>query len=473
MKARGTVAVPAVLALNLAATLVTGLVTLRDFPNSADEYSYCLSAEIFSEGRLSVPSPRPRESFDFTHVLNDGRFYGKYPPGWPLLLSAGTLLGTPWIVNPVLGTLTLLTVYLTARRHFSPAIANIALFSTLCNPYFVFNSASYFSHSSCLFFTALAVHFYFEYLSDSAPRTGALLFGLSAGAAFLIRPYTAAALLAPLAAHLFVDAASRKRWGTLAKCLPFMAIPAVLFVALFLAYNAAQTGNPFLQPFQKYDPSDTPSLGGMIGELGPRLRDHLALRLLDLSLWLPLAPFFVLAFLASREARANSKGVLLVTMFLALLASYVPYWGSGIFQYGPRYLYEASGALVIVSACVASRYARGGALILAGMLLVNASTFVTATRHHGRDVRERMELYDAVKRQGISGAVVFLKTGSGTMPPGDLTRNGIRFDGPVLYAHDRGALNDRVLEEHPGRKGYSFEYDRAAKRGKLVPLPGR
>jgi len=82
--------------LNLGLTLFTALVTLRDFPNSADEYSYLISAQLFSEGRLWVPSPEPREFFNFFHVINDGRYYGKYSPGWPLILSLGVLLNTPW-----------------------------------------------------------------------------------------------------------------------------------------------------------------------------------------------------------------------------------------------------------------------------------------------------------------------------------------------------------------------------------------
>jgi hypothetical protein len=44
-------------------------------------------------------------------MVNNGKFYAWAPPGWPLLLLPGILLGVPWLVNPVLGALTLPVVY--------------------------------------------------------------------------------------------------------------------------------------------------------------------------------------------------------------------------------------------------------------------------------------------------------------------------------------------------------------------------
>src|SRR6185503_8855109 len=156
------VLVAGIVVLNLALTLLVEFRTLRNFPNSGDEYSYYVSAEIFARGRLSVPSPPSREFFDFTHVINDGKFYGKYPPGWPALLAVGVRLGVPWLVNPLIGALTLLVIDRLARRHFSPAVATTALLMCAANPYFIFTSASYFSHSSCLLFTTLFLHFLFN-----------------------------------------------------------------------------------------------------------------------------------------------------------------------------------------------------------------------------------------------------------------------------------------------------------------------
>ena len=85
----------------------TSQITLRNFPNSGDEYSYLISAKLFSDGKLSVPSPHHRKFFDFNHIVNDGKFYGKYSPGWPFFLMFGELLGFPGLVNVVFAVLTL------------------------------------------------------------------------------------------------------------------------------------------------------------------------------------------------------------------------------------------------------------------------------------------------------------------------------------------------------------------------------
>ena len=144
-----------VIAINLGLMLYTGQSTLRDFPNSGDEYAQYISALIFSEGKLSVPSPVPKDWFTFVHTINDGKFYSKYAPGWPLFLAAGIAAHVPWLMNPIFGSLTLLALYRIARRHYSVRAANLAVLCTLGNPFLIFNSASYFTHPSCLFFLCL------------------------------------------------------------------------------------------------------------------------------------------------------------------------------------------------------------------------------------------------------------------------------------------------------------------------------
>ena len=56
------------------------------------------------------------------------------------------------------------------------------------------------------------------------------------------------------------------------------------------------------------------------------------------------------------------------------------------------------------------------------------------------------------------------------MPPGDLTRNGTRFDGPVLYVQDLGPANARLLRAYPGRASFLYEFDERTRRGALLPF---
>jgi len=54
------------------------------------------------------------------------------------------------------------------------------------------------------------------------------------------------------------------------------------------------------------------------------------------------------------------------------------------------------------------------------------------------------------------------------MPEEDLTRNGTRFDGPVLYVIDRGMHNPELLKQFPGRRPYVFEYDHRRRTGTIT-----
>ena len=78
-----------------------------------------------------------------------------------------------------------------------------------------------------------------------------------------------------------------------------------------------------------------------------------------------------------------------------------------------------------------------------------------------------------MKREGVARAVIFLRTGSGTMDSRDLTRNGIRFDDdPVLYVLDLvKRLNQQVLDNYPDRTPFYFVYDEAKRRGTLLREP--
>ena len=77
-----------------------------------DENGYSFQARIFLQGKLMAePLPgtasggknMPPEISYENHVLISRGWFTHFPPGWPLLLAAGYLLGAPWVLNPLLG----------------------------------------------------------------------------------------------------------------------------------------------------------------------------------------------------------------------------------------------------------------------------------------------------------------------------------------------------------------------------------
>jgi len=462
----------AVLAINAALILYTERVTLRNFQNSGDEYAYWVSATLFSQGRMSAPPWEPRESFALYHTLNDDKFYGKYAPGWPFLLSLGMRVGLENLVNPLLGLLALVVIYQLGREAYSPGVGALALATTLANPFIVLNSASYHSHPSGLFALTVCALFVLRCVRQPKARMPYVLAGAFAGLALLIRPYTALAVSISLATVSIRLLRARLDpsafWGRLGLAL----LPVGISVGLLLAYDQAQTGNPLLQPFVKYDPDDglgrTPTSEGWSWAFS----HNVLTRGLEWSEWIPFAAVFLALPWASAEARKDACGRLLSTVAVGLFAAYIIYLRTPDNQYGPRYMYEASFAVFVLAGVCLSRLGRWrGLLILAGLVLANASLLVTQSDHHAREVRERMTLVDLVRRQRLSKAIVLVRTWSGSMPPQDLTRNGVDPEPAVLYALDRGTGNRALFDRYRGRRIYAFEYDRATRTGRLIAQP--
>ena len=82
----------------LASTVAWGV--FEAMPHLKDEHAYLFQAKVFAQGRITNPAPPMAEAFFVPYVVTrDGQQFGKYPPGYPLLLAAGVVLGRPWVVN--------------------------------------------------------------------------------------------------------------------------------------------------------------------------------------------------------------------------------------------------------------------------------------------------------------------------------------------------------------------------------------
>ena len=193
--------------VNGALILYTTYVTLKTFSLSPDEYAYQISAQLFSQGKIAIPSPQPSYFFNVLSCVNNGSFYGKYPPGWPVLLALGNHLGLDWLINPCFGLLSLIVIYFFIRTLFSPVIANTAMILTLALSYFIFNSSCLMPHASCLLLVTLAAYFL---LASGDTFVSFLGFGMTAGFAFLNRPFTALLALAPLVLYVIYKAFLRR-----------------------------------------------------------------------------------------------------------------------------------------------------------------------------------------------------------------------------------------------------------------------
>ena len=447
---------------------------LLDFPNSGDEYVYLFQAETYQQGRL-WNQPHPEAPFFRVHHIaqKEGKRVGRYPPGWPLLLAAAlSLRFPPGLVNPVLGALSILALYGLARRLFNPAVAVLSALSLLASSFFIFNGASYFSHTACGLLILLFVYCCVRRRQEGKAYW-ALLAGVFMGYAFLTRYFTAALAAAPAAVYLLRDR-PRKTLAT----ATLVALGALPFVFALLYYNSQVTGNPFLLVTNWIDPLDRPGFvkGDLLYGVKCTLRNFF-----DLVKWgspaiLPLFAFLILS------RRAGRENALAASMFLILVAGHFFYQTSGGNRYGPRYYYEGYPFLIltVMSGLGSERkpvtnsiWRRFFAIVLAAGFIAGIGTVPFIARIENRVINERLDLYRLVEREQLSHAVVFLETGTGALryfPPGDLTRNGLDFDRDVLYAWDRGQANQRLMAYYPGRSFYRYLRDAEQARGRLVRL---
>jgi hypothetical protein len=136
-------------------------------PLSMDEHAVLFQSRAFVEGRLSGQYPPwllewlVPEFFEgrfFKLAPASGEIAGVYWPGFSLLLVPFTALGVPWLLNPLIGGATVLTMHRLARKLLgSPEWAGYAVLLTIASPVIAINSISYYTMSAHLLASALYV----------------------------------------------------------------------------------------------------------------------------------------------------------------------------------------------------------------------------------------------------------------------------------------------------------------------------
>ena len=465
----------------LLASLISHFV-LDGVPHIQDSIAQLFHAKIVASGYLTAPSPPLREFFDYLTMINDGQWYSQYPPGHTLLLALGVILGVPWAINPLLGSLIIVAVYLLGKEFYGEVIGRLSALLTFFSPFILFMSSEFMNHSSSLFFTTVFVLFFVKSL-----RTGQFVHGLIAGAALgwvaCIRPYTAAAIAVPVLLYGLIQFFRRSR--ELKKPALGFVSSGLVFLALLLSFNYATTGDALLFGYEKLWGSQ---VGVGFGK-GPWVEPHTPMTGLRQTLsnlnginkylfeWpAPSLLFVVFLFFTGTT---NRWDVLLVSIFAALSIFYFFYW----FQdwcFGPRYLYEASSALIILTARgieqipVVWRDVLGFAtarntiritsvwilLLMFGLgLATNIPPHIESYGNSYWDVSG--EILKTVEERGIDRAVVFVRGGyeNGFIGNEPFLRNA------VIYVRDLGERNKEMMNLYP-----SYEYYLAAE-GRLDQLP--
>lgn len=447
-----------------------GVVSLDQFPNSADEFVYLFQAEDMSHGRFSSSAHELPEFFEFHHLLQkDGIWVGRFPPGYPMILSIAYILHLPpFVINLVLGLILLFCFHRFVNEVYNERIALWSLVILTFTGFFIFNSASFFSHVTSGLFSLLCVWMLYRYFGTQRMLSGVLA-GLFLGMVLITRYYTALLVILPFIAYAIYRLKAKSF-----RLFLFMTLGGIFPLAFLLLYNYSTTGNAFMLVTQ-WGFADE-ALGFVRGHTPARGLKFTLKRMAMFIYWcspqlLLLYGFYLIQKVRKfREAVDHPEDYL----FILLIIGYFFYYHSGGNQYGPRFYFEALPFLIVfVVVRVMNSGAKFPLALLISSLLFQVVKIPMIASHENEVIVERQDVYTQVHKEGISNAIVFISSDASVlrpMPPEDLNRNDKRYQNGVLYARDLGEKNIELVNYYPSRKFYRYVRDIDKAQGRLELL---
>ncbi len=493
----------AALAAGLGAAAVHYLV-LDGIPHVQDSIAYLWQARVFASGHLSLPSHPLAEFFTFRFMVNDGRWYTLFQPGWPMALALGVLGGLPGLVNPLLASLTVVGTWLLGRRTLGPMVGTVAAWLLAVCPFFPFMHGSMMSHglSAALGLWATVA------LLEGEARSGWVWYvvsGALVGALLVTRALDGLVTGLILGGYLLTRAADRPSWPRVREGLMFAAA-ATLLGSFQLYYNQSLTGSWRIWPQDRYFQLTEPNpechrLGfgpdvGCTREHGPDVgrggfwpRDAvrvtgIRMRALVGDLWgSPLG----LIVVALGMVLARSRGLMLTAMTLGPILGYGLYYYHGN-CFGARYYFGITPFAALLGASVVTRLAsrpgwlgRTLAAFLAGGLVVPSLAVEIPRRaeaYSGAYWGVHAGLGRLIEEQDLDSAVVITPRSRHGADLDDRDyRIGFVAMGPdvdhskVVVARDLGISNPQLAAYFTGRRFFRYRpWTGPRFVGRLMPL---
>ena len=239
---------PCLAALSFVLSVFIAVVVFERMPHVQDEAAFLFQARQLAALQASTPAP-PAEIEAHSYYLIDtyeGRWHATTKPGWPAVLALGVAIGAPWLVNPLLGALSVLLLHaLSLQLTNDRGTAHLVALLTAVSPWHLLLASSMMGHTLPLVLTAAGF-----LLVGKALHSDRWLLALAGGLAFgfgvLVRPVDG--LVVGTLAGLWILVERRLRLRLL---VPF-AVGCIAGTLPILPYNRAVTGSPLADPMQAY-----------------------------------------------------------------------------------------------------------------------------------------------------------------------------------------------------------------------------
>jgi hypothetical protein len=507
------------LIISLAAGAVCTVISLEVYdaiPHVQDEINYYFQGKIFASGQLYLDSPKLAEFFSFRFMVNDGRLYSLFQPGWPALLAIGHLFGVPHLVAPALASVATGLFFGTSRRLLGEVSGRWATLLLLSSSVFLFQQSSMMSHGPAATFGLGALYFavrFWQQIRQDAdqpepqePKKHHIAFLVAAGAClgylFCIRAGTAVAMAIPFGlAIVYLVARGELSW----KVIPWVVLGGMSTASLQFLYNWIMSGDLLTFPQARYFELTEPiadchrlGIGEGIGcrrEHGPDLGPNgftwtraveVTHQRMDQLRWDFFGTGFGVALVSLPffSRRIPAYKFLLLGFPLSLVGLYFFYYYHGN-CFGARYYYEAVPACIMLIAAGfqglflqvehAKSLPRVVRRVLFGAVLATALFFPAFSLLKERSVLwERYgdgywgvdrSLAETVEKQGVENAVVVIP-GNDKLYRAGFWLNEPGFDTDIIVTRDHGKQNSQLKTRYPDRDIYRFH--RQARR--LNPL---
>lgn len=313
-----------------------------------DESAYLFEARCLDAGHLSAAQPKalPPQAIGFAHhLILNGRWLGKYPPGWPLILSVMTMMKVEWLLNPLLGLVLLLITYRIGRYLFGRAEGLSATVLLGVSAFMILNCLGFMSHVLSAVLCACAVACFVRLLDPrSSHQFWACTLFASLAAAQMVRPFTAMCV----GAALIVAWQFRPQWRALLRLAGWMALFGVIVAVIMGIENYLLTGDFFRTAYSVYGNGQLREFSLKPSDLALALGKDTPVRLVDTaSVIFPFVPLLALYGFWRYRHHRGVWGIALV--FVSLVISYAVERENSDSPIGERFYFEGYFALALVA----------------------------------------------------------------------------------------------------------------------------
>jgi 4-amino-4-deoxy-L-arabinose transferase-like glycosyltransferase len=439
-----------------------------------------VQAKFLLHGHLYGASPPFPEFFPMKFMVNDGKWYSQYPPGHMILLAIGHWFQNPELINPLLGALTGMAVYFLAKEVYGKHVAKIAIILAALCAYIIIFSSEYMNDATSLLTGTIFLWGYYRILHKPREMPAAVIAGNALGYCFITRPDAAFALALPAGIYaLYLMVRQTKNY-----LYPFLAIGGLFscYVIFQLYYNHITTGDALMFGYQKvhgigYNPFAKETIANTFS--AQYLYDNLVFNHQRANYfnrilfeW-PIPSMALVALTLGLRSKHRDDRLLLATIVWAF-ASRMFFLTKHDIGWGPRYLYEIDGILLVLCAKgltllptlfrtlarhrrpLSYYYGFGAVMLLSFYLFSFQYNLQPSTIKNFYWLNNREgdpEYYKYIMRNVTSPALVFIplykyKYVSFNNPPEDTD--------PVIFIVDRGNENQKLMALYPNRNIYVF-----------------